>query len=80
MTEKTAANVRGTIFFDGTPDGKPVFRVYDEPDPVTGAMTYTDYALRVSDLSVEVTSSYYRLVESGPVEGIPYVDYVGSKR
>jgi hypothetical protein len=75
MIEKPAVNVRGHLI-NAYNDGTFVFRVYGEYDPVTGRKTFTDYALKVDDLPIEIMSACYRLYTPAPGEpGTPYLGY-----
>lgn len=75
MLHRSALGVRGHLI-DVRNDGRFVFRVYGDPDPVTGRKSITDYDLRVMDLNVEITSGYYALFDPAPGSaGKPYLDY-----
>jgi hypothetical protein len=75
MTARSAEHVRGCLVatYD---DRNFVFRVYGQPDSVTGRREFTDYELAVDDLWIEITSEYYYLYEREYGEaGNPFVVY-----
>jgi hypothetical protein len=74
MVRQSALGVRGHLI-DLHNDGKFVFRVYGEPDPVTGHRSFVDHKLAVNDLHIEITSDYYSL--STPEPGQPGTAHVG---
>lgn len=71
MTERGSKGVRG-ILVDAKQNGVFVMRVFGEPDPATGRKMYVDYELRVDDLNIEITTDYYKLVQTEKVAFITY--------
>jgi hypothetical protein len=75
MIRQSALGVRGHLI-DLHNDGKFVFRVYGEPDPVSGHRSFVDYKLAVHDLHIEITSDYYSLYTPEPGKtGTAQVNY-----